>query len=162
MIACAIGTVLEGMDLAFALETASGKQLDVVGATVGASRALPYTSSYVADGMLPDGDYRDYIRAKILLNMWDGTNGSLPQLWQTVYPSLEMSYVDNQDMTMTVTIRGEVSNALSELIQAGMIVPRPMGVSQTIIVNSGSITPATVQMGTGLVEYGNADIPHHT
>jgi len=157
---CEAGTVLESMNAAFSLESAVGAQLDVIGATVGAERALPYTSQYVGSGYLGDEDYRSYIRAKIMQNMWDGTNESLPGLWQAVYPDMEMSYTDNQDMSMTITIRGDVSNALSELIQAGLIVPAPMGVYQNFIIQSGVIPAAEVSVGSGLYEYGNDEFPN--
>ena len=154
---CEIGTVIETMNAAFYIESAVGEQLDVIGATVGASRALPFTSLNVGSGYLGDEDYRSFIKAKIMQNMWDGTNQSLPGLWQAVYPQLEMSYVDGQDMTMTITIKGEVSNAMTELIQAGLIVPSPDGVKQEFIISTGEIPAAEVGVGTGIYEYGNDD-----
>lgn len=157
---CDFGTVIENMNRAFYVEEAVGKQLDIVGAYAGASRALPYTSAYSDDGRLNDADFRALIKAKILQNMWDGLNESLPGLWQAVYPSLQMSYTDNMDMSMTITVTGDISNSLSELIQAGMIVPCPAGVHQTFIINTGAIPVAEIAMGTGLYEFGNDDLPN--
>lgn len=157
---CEIGTVIEAMNAAFYIESAVGEQLDVIGATVGASRALPFTSLHVGSGYLEDADYRSFIKAKIMQNMWDGTNESLPGLWQAVYPQLEMSYVDGQDMTMTITIKGDVTNAMTELIQAGLIVPSPDGVKQEFIISTGEIPAAEVGVGTGIYEYGNDDFPN--
>lgn len=154
-LACASGTLAEMMDAAFYIEQAVGAQLDVIGNIVGISRKLPYTSTSMADGVMQDSEYRNAIKAKILRNQWDGTNGSLPLLWQAVYPSLQMSYTDNQDMTMTVTVRGSVSTSLNEMIQAGMIVPVPAGVGVTYIVYNSEIPAAELPMGTGLLEYGN-------
>lgn len=157
---CEYGTTVEGMNALFYIDNASGKQLDIVGEMVGASRALPFTSEYATDGMLSDADYRAFIRAKILQNMWDGTNETLPGLWSAVYPSLQMSYVDNQDMTMTITVEGDISNSISELIQAGMIIPCPSGVLQIYSIQTTTIEPADVGLGTGLYEYGNDEFPN--
>lgn len=151
---CAAGTLAEGMDAAFFVENAVGKQLDMIGAVVGISRELPFSSAHITDGVMADTEYRNAILAKILRNQWDGTNGSLPLLWQAVYPSLQMEYTDNQDMTMTVTVRGAISNELSEMIQAGMIVPVPAGVGVTYIIYNSEIPPAELYTGTGLYEFG--------
>lgn len=153
---CEYGSVAERMALAFYVENAVGAQLDAIGAQVGASR---YIAGLASDA-LDDGDYRSYIKAKILCNMWDGTNESLPALWNSVYPSLQMVFVDNQDMTMTVTVTGDISPALSQMIQTGMIIPCPSGVSQTYIVNTATIEPAEVMIGTGLYEFGNDEFPN--
>ena len=157
---CEYGSVVETMNLAFYIESAAGKQLDTIGAYVGASRALPFTSEYSDDGILPDEEYRALIKAKILRNMWDGSNETLPGLWQAVYPSLQMFYEDNLDMTMTIMVTGDLSNSMTELIQAGMIVPCPSGVHQTFIINTATIPAAEVNMGAGVYEFGNDDFPN--
>lgn len=157
---CEYGSVVEGMNAAFYVEQAAGRQLDVIGAYVGADRMLPFASEHSDDGMLPDAEYRALIKARILQNMWDGTNESLPRLWQAVYPSLQMSYADNLDMTMTVTVTGDISNSMSELIQAGMIVPCPSGVHQTFVINTSTIPAAEIDLGTGVYEFGNDAFPN--
>ena len=154
---CDAGTCSEGFDLAFYLETAVGKQLDMIGAIVGISRELPYASQYIDDGILADTEYRNAIMAKILFNQWDGTNQSLPLLWQAIYPSLQMTFHDNQDMTMSVEVRGTISNELSEMIQAGMIVPVPAGVGVTYTIYNTDIPAASVGMDGGIIEFGNDD-----
>lgn len=148
---CTYGTLTESMAAAFFVDNAYGAQLDAIGAQVGANRHIAGLSTDV----LSDADYRSYIKAKILCNMWDGTNASLPELWNTVYPSLQMNFVDGMDMTMTVTVTGDISTALSQMIQTGMIIPCPSGVGQTFIVNTTTIEPAEVEIGTGLYEFGN-------
>ena len=157
---CEYGTAVEQQNALFYIDNASGKQLDVVGSLVGASRALPFTSTTFSDGLLSDNDYKQFIRAKILQNMWDGTNESLPGLWSAVYPSLQMSYVDNQDMTMTITVEGDISTAMAELIQAGLIIPCPSGVLQIYSIQTTTIEPADVSIGTGLYEFGNDEFPN--
>ena len=159
-LACDSGTVAEAIDAAFYVEQASGVQLDIIGKIVGLSRELPYTSTQMTDGVMQDPEYRNAIKAKILRNQWDGTNQSLPPLWQAIYPSLQMSYVDNQDMTMTVTVQGDVNGALNELIQAGMIVPVPAGVGVSYIIHNTTIPAAELAMDSGLYEYGNDAFPN--
>ena len=157
---CDAGTLAEGMDLAFYVESATGAQLDMVGACVGIGRELPFASQYAAGGIMEDAEYRNAILAKILRNQWDGTNGSLPLLWQTVYPSLQMEFTDNQNMTISVTVRGTVSNVLSEMIQAGMIVPVPAGVGVTYTIYNSDIPAVEIGMDTGLYEYGEDAFPN--
>lgn len=142
------GECANSMNGAFNIDTANGVLLDVIGATVGAQRE-------VGGFVFSDDEYRNYIRAKILQNTWDGTNESLPLAWQRVFPALSLSYTDNQNMTMTVTVSGDISDELSLMIQAGLIIPRPAGISQTFIIHTTTITSATVSVGTGLFEYGN-------
>jgi len=157
---CDAGTCTEAMDEAFYIETASGAQLDVIGNIVGISRKLPFTSQYVGDGIMADPEYRNAIKAKILFNQWDGTNGGLPLLWQAIYPSLQMTFHDNQNMSMNIEVRGSVSNELSEMIQAGMIVPVPAGVSVTYTIYNSEIPAVEVGTDTGLYEFGNDAFPN--
>ena len=154
---CAAGNVAGEMDLAFYVGSAAGAQLDMIGAIVGISRVLPFASEYTEGGIMEDSEYRSAILAKILRNQWDGTNESLPLLWQAVYPSLQMMYTDNQDMTIDVTVTGTISNTLSEMIQAGMIVPVPAGVGVSYTIYNSDIEPAELGMDGGLFEYGNDD-----
>lgn len=153
---CEIGSCAEGMSLAFFVDQAVGRQLDIIGSWVGASRDL---SGSWGDS-LSDTDYRPYIKAKILCNMWDGTNESLPGMWQAIYPNLQMSFVDGQDMTMTVTVTGDISVSLSAMIQLGLIIPCPSGVHQTYVVNTSTIETAEISMDTGLYEFGEDGFPN--
>lgn len=157
---CDAGTCVEGIDSAFNLENAVGIQLDIIGDIVGISRKLPYASQYVGDGIMADTEYRNAIMAKILFNQWDGTNETLPLLWQSIYPSLQMTFHDNQNMTMDVEVRGVISSELSEMIQAGMIVPVPAGVGVTYTIYNTNIPAVEVGMDTGLYEFGNDAFPN--
>lgn len=135
---CDIGDVFAEMNHAFYLDDAVGKQLDYIGAIVGASRKMKYISAYIPDGSLQDPDYKAFIMARIAQNMWNGENETLPGLWSSVYPDIKMTYVDNQDMTMDVNIIGQVSEVLLELIMRGYIVPVPMGVGMKLTATDES------------------------
>ena len=62
---------------AFDMNSASGVQLDVLGALLNVPRPMPST---------PDADYRILLRARAAVNHWDGTNGSLPAVLESAFP----------------------------------------------------------------------------
>lgn len=120
------------MQALFDVETAVGDQLDAVGARVGASRYLPVmlTDVYFAlddymgigldlgvwkgpydpgDGLvrLDDETFRAVIKSTILMNHWDGQNGSLPDFVAGVFANFGVvgKFMDLQDFqTMQVAI----------------------------------------------------------
>ena len=123
---------LAEMQRDFDVDTAIGVQLDAVGARVGISRTLPVTLTGVYfsldgdgsvgldrgvwkglydpdDGLVTLGDetYRGVIKAKIASNTWDGTMGSLPAFFESIFTSLGVDgkVIDLRDyQTMTVAI----------------------------------------------------------
>ena len=123
---------LEQLQEDFDVDLAVGLQLDAIGVRVGVSRYLPVklTDIYFAfddvdgigfdfgvwrgrfdpeDGMtrLDDSTYRAVIKAKILQNRWDGTNGTLPEFLSTAlsYFGVDSKVLDMQDFqTMTVAL----------------------------------------------------------
>ena len=116
----------------FALDFAVGDQLDAIGDRVGVSRNLPATLSDVyfaldddggvgldlgvwkgpydpTDGLISLGDetYRAVIKSKILMNHWDGQNGTLPDFITGVLNNFGVTgkVMDLQDFqTMRVAI----------------------------------------------------------
>lgn len=154
------GNAVAAIPAAFSLDSAVGKQLDWVGSLVGASRQLEYTSTANPSGELADNDFREYIRAKIIFNRWDGCNESLPALWQMAYPAIEMSYTDNQDMTMTVYLSGDIPEIMQELIQRGMLIPSPAGVRMEYNITSENIPALDVPVRMGYFESAEIDMPN--
>lgn len=148
-----IGEVFESIPLHFSIDNAKGKQLDLIGGMFGVGRLLPYTAD---QGPLNDEDFREYIRAQILRSGWDGHNGSLYALWQSIYPEFTLQFADHMDMNVTVEIRGNMSPALTEMIQTGMILPVPMGVGVTYTIIAFEIPETKIYAGTGL--YGAGEI----
>lgn len=156
-------TFLDGMPAAFDLDTAIGAQLDAVGAWVGISRLIqiplinvwfsfdidgrgfdegiwqgpydPETGIYALD----DDTYRKLIRLKILVNNWDGLEGSAAQAIETFYAS-EGSYpflVGGQNMSMTVCISGARPPAVMFALFAGRYVEfKPASVQIDTVVPS--------------------------
>ena len=107
-----------GMDQRFDLDTAVGDQLDAVGRMAGVSR-------YLDDWALADEEYRVQIKAAIVKNAWNGQVYTIYDLWETIFPHLELLIQDNQDMSMTVYIVGEATNAEKSMILSGYVIPKP-------------------------------------
>lgn len=124
---------LEEIDKAFDLDTAEGKQLDVIGEYVGVSRLLNFQPEY-ADAILTDPYYRMLLKAQISLNNWDGSVEGIKTIWESVFPEYEIQIVDNQNMTMEARIIGLQQFFDSELVQHGYITPKPMGVGMEYTV----------------------------
>lgn len=154
------------MQADFALDTAIGAQLDAVGARVGISRQLPMTLTgvYFAlddvdgigfdlgvwkgpfdpdDGLVSLGDetYRAVIRSKILMNHWNGQNGSLPEFITRVLANfgVDGKVIDLQDFqTMKIAInltRSTTPPIVWELISRRLIDVVAAGVTLQITNN---------------------------
>jgi len=77
---------------AFDLETAEGFFLDTMGEISGESRAK--------QGMT-DEEFREFLRQRIALHHWDGTNGSLKETLDQAFPNGNAVITDNMDGTVT-------------------------------------------------------------
>ncbi len=119
---------LETFDAAFDLDTAVGKQLDIIGEYVGVSRLLNFQPVSIDSALLTDGFYRLLIKARISLNNWDGTTANVKQIWQDLFPEYDIDVIDNQDMSILIHVTGLGSLFENEVIQHGYINPKPMGV----------------------------------
>jgi hypothetical protein len=121
-------------DAAFALETAEGKQLDILGEIVGRNRLLPYQPQF-GSAILNDDDYRFMIRAKIVMNQWDGTRDGLVSTWHASFPDTLISIGDGQDMSAELLISGIFfTDYQNEMITNDMLLPRPEGVLYTYTI----------------------------
>lgn len=111
----------------FDIDTAIGKQLDMIGEIIGVKRLLPFTPTE-DDPLLDDDHYRFLLKSQILRNVWDGTNENIYDIWELLHPEVAISIKDNQDMTVTVLFIGQLTQLEQEMIQYGMIVPKAQGV----------------------------------
>lgn len=111
------------------LDKATGKQLDIIGAKIGASRVV--SVSNIEAYNLNDDDYRIYIKSKIAKNRWDGGIDSLQDLWYELFGS-RLVIIDNQDMSIDVYLLGTISPTAMRLIQGDLIVPKPVSVGVRI------------------------------
>ncbi len=111
----------------FDIETAVGKQLDMLGRIVGVERLLPFQP--INDNpLLNDENYRFLIKAQILRNVWDGTNQNIYDIWNNLHSDIAISIKDNQDMSVSVLFIGALNDLQKEMIEYGIIIPKAQGV----------------------------------
>jgi len=146
--------LLGSMPGKFDLDSAVDAQLDDVGAWVGISRNIntPLTGVYFSfdtSGLgfdqgswkgpfdpdtgltrLDNDTYRLAIRAKIGANHWDGTLESSKAILDSIFGGGTFVFIqDNQDMSMTIGVAGEVPSAVFlALLKGGYIPLKPEGV----------------------------------
>ena len=99
----------------FSYETAEGVQLDQVAASMGLSRKDTAEGTGCSDEV-----FRQYIRAKLALWRWDGTNKGVPGVLEEALPG--STETDNVDGTVTVVPVGSLP------AEAGKLFPVPAGV----------------------------------
>lgn len=117
----------------FDIDTATGVQLDTLGEIVGRSRTLSYQPSGGSSPVMDDNHYRLALKAKIAQNQWDGTIPQVYEVWNSLFPDVSLSVIDNQDMTMSALVDGQLDSVATELVASGYIIPKPMGVKLNII-----------------------------
>ena len=121
-------TCIEQFNVAYDLDNAVGNQLDVLGELIGVSRIVPFQPSGGVSPVLDDSTYRLLLYATLAENSWDGTIVSLYKIWQTLFPAGYLSIHDNQNMTANIITTGTFTSIEMDLINHGLIVPRPEGV----------------------------------
>ncbi|AWQ18489.1 DUF2612 domain-containing protein [Pantoea ananatis] len=167
------GSAMDGLLTAFDIDQAMGVQLDTLGEWIGRSRtvAIPISGVYFSfdtDGLgwdqgvwqgpydpdsgytrLSDETYRIILKAKIAINNWDGTNGSLKGILDNALAGsdLTMQIVDGQDMTIGLWVFPEkdislVSRELIAAIRQGYLTVKAAGVYAGSIQIPSVITPS--------------------
>lgn len=148
-------------DKVFNILTAEGQGLDVWGRILGVSRvlqvpandeyfgyeeALPDASGFgqapffsgqpVTDNFsLSDSAYRLLLLAKAAANISDGSIASINSILRTLFPGRGNCYcTDGRDMTMTYTFEFALTQPEFAIVSNSGVLPRPAGVSVTIIV----------------------------
>ncbi|EKZ5286469.1 DUF2612 domain-containing protein [Klebsiella aerogenes] len=125
---------------AFDIDTAVGKQLDILGEWIGRKRRVstPISGVYFSwdteklgwdqgvwqgpfdpdDGFLNLSDevYRLVLKVKIAINHWNGQNDTLPDILDSALAGsgLRIAIVDNQDMSISIWILPDYSIVLNE------------------------------------------------
>ena len=87
-------SLVPSLQSVFSIDTAEGVQLDLVGEMMGVPRSAAADSS--------DDVYRAFMKAKLILWRWDGTNESVSALIAEAFPGQGVTLTDNGDMTVTV------------------------------------------------------------
>ena len=121
---------LDNISTQLDVDNAFSNELDIIGELVGQSRNI--NEEYEeGKSSLDDDDYRTLLKSKILSNSWKGTIEEIYDLWQQLFPEYELSIYDNQDLTCTIFLRGNYSDAEYYLITHNFVIPKPAGVSYT-------------------------------
>jgi hypothetical protein len=120
--------IADAMTGYFAIDTAIGSQLDILGDILGQSRTVDFQPTDGSSSVLDDDNYRILLKAKIIINLWDGTISEMATIWSSLFPSSNLVVTDNQDMTMNVGILGEVSLMVRDMVKYGYIIPKPQSV----------------------------------
>lgn len=128
--------LLKSMDLNFDLDNAIGKQLDTLGTIIGRKRTLAFQPLNGHNPVLVDDTYRLVLKAKVAMNMWNGTIPQIYEIWENVFKDIGLQIQDNQDMSFDAYITGYVNQIRTDLIQHGYIVPKPEGVRVNYIGKS--------------------------
>ena len=107
--------VVSQINRAFSPESAQGNQLDVLGASLGLSRADTSAGVTASDVV-----FRDFIRKKLIRWGWDGRNVTVPEILSKIQPGAAIA--DNQNGTVTVTDAGTQPAQVKELfpVSAGI------------------------------------------
>ncbi len=111
-----------------AFEAAIGDQLDVLGVILGVGRTVDFNPTGGASPILDDDTYRILLKARVIMNHWNGKAASLQEKWKELFPGGKIVIQDNQNMTVSVTIYAGLSQMIVDLITNEYIVPRPQGV----------------------------------
>jgi len=109
----------------FEMDNATGVQLDIVGQILGRSRILPFQPLFDISPVMDDTVYRLVLKAKVLQNQWDGTIPGIYEIWDVIFPNVDLYITDNQNMTMKATVIGMHGVLEQQLISNGYIVPKP-------------------------------------
>ncbi|MBK0469027.1 DUF2612 domain-containing protein [Klebsiella aerogenes] len=136
-----ISHTMKEMISAFDIDTAVGKQLDILGEWIGRKRRVstPISGVYFSwdteklgwdqgvwqgpfdpdDGFLDLSDevYRLVLKVKIAINHWNGQNDTLPDILDSALAGsgIRMAIVDNQDMSISIWILPDYSIVLNEI-----------------------------------------------
>lgn len=134
-----LNVVGDGMDMTagmpnkFDIDIAEGVQLDTLGVAIGRGRTLNFQPSGGGSPVLDDTNYRIALKAKIAQNQWDGTIPQIYDIWYSLFTDVSLVIVDNQNMTMSALVEGQLDPVATELVASGYIIPKPAGVGLTII-----------------------------
>ena len=95
-----LATLVSSLGPGFSLASAEGTQLDQLAASLGLFRADTLDGAAASDET-----FRAYLRAKLALWRWDGTNETVPAMLAEAFPGGEVSITDNGDGTVTPLAR---------------------------------------------------------
>lgn len=163
------------------IDTASGIGLDIWGRIVGVVRALqvnepgkffgfeeatsvsadPFNQSPFFSGTtlttnfsLADSSFRTLIFAKALANISDGSIPSINQLLLNLFPDRGNCFVtDNGGMSMDFVFEFPLSSVEIAIVSQSGVLPKPAGVSATVIIGQPPPLPSGGGSGVGQLKF---------
>lgn len=144
------------LDDQFDIDIAEGKQEDIIGAIVGASRELEFDPTRGHSPTLEDFAYRALLKARIVKNLWKGDIESISKCWHELFGN-GIVMQDNQDMTMDVVVIGFFEDIEKQLVKQGQIIPKPQAVGVNYYFADGGAIFAYDQETITLKGYDEGD-----
>lgn len=136
----AVNDLADLLSGAFDVDTAEGRQLDIIGKVVGINRVIPVVLDGYTGQRLTDDDYRKFIRVKIAKNAASGymVNDDYLSINDVIQIAFDgMAYVvNNRDMTLTLNIDESVDANLVEAYRLLDLLPAPMAVNYEHVVQA--------------------------
>lgn len=125
----------EDVKNAFDLNTAIGKQLDILGKLLVQSRQVNFQPTDGSSSILNDDYYRMILKAKVVKNQWKGTINNFYTFWNVLFKGqpLQIYLVDNQMMEPVAVIwSSSVTQMVQDLLAHNYIIPKPAGLGLTV------------------------------
>lgn len=116
----------------FNIDTASGKQLDILGKYIGLNRVVKSFISSTNTIVLTDEQYRILLKLKLIQNISFSSTSDIKSTLYSVFPN-DIRLYDNRDMTFEYW----VSTAFEDLIGvilAEELLPLPMGIGYKVLI----------------------------
>ena len=135
------------VDNAFDIDSAVGAQLDVLGEILGLDRVLTFQPTGGISSVLGDSDYRSLLKARIILNQWNGTLETLADALLKWDSYVQFSVLDNQDMSMDIIVVG-ANQFQTEIISHGYVIPKTAGVKINYSISDTVIFAYDLDAGT--------------
>lgn len=151
--------LIQGVINGFDINTAVGKQLDILGEYVGVDR------NYISNGavtLLSDDEYRLLLKLKIACNTSDYSHKNIDEsLYEIFGVRVRMDSIGNMEMTYFVP--SQSINVIQAAIEKNVL-PKPMGVDLSYVIEYGknffafcSYENQVAVYKTGFRDYNNPD-----
>lgn len=134
---------------AFNIDTAVGKQLDIIGKYIGLNRVVKAMIGGTNTNVLTDEDYRLLLKLKLICNTSFSSTGQIKSALYALFPS-DIRLFDSRMMRYDYQL-SSTFNHLSDVLAAEELLPAPMGVGWTV-----EIVPDLLQL-YGYSDYSGLD-----
>ena len=138
------GLVAKQVEEGFNIDTAAGKQLDIIAKYLGLQR---YELGY---GSLTDEQLRILVKFAILKNYNLSTTAAISESLYAMFGK-NITFTDNKNMTFKYVINSNISPVIINILKEKDLLPRPMGVG----VNTINITKVFGFNGSGLETFNH-------